>query len=127
MKEYVKGIPEVRIEMMNSLRIKYPFLEDIIKDLPHDLFSIQVRNADKSVMEEQCQAHVSQGPEAFDQQFYYLLNCELHEMHHKDPSPTVKEDLRERKITPDALIKIRHQKYGVNGEHRRDVELTVYL
>ncbi|MFH1072987.1 MAG: hypothetical protein V1743_06170 [Nanoarchaeota archaeon] len=128
----------LKTEKLYSLRTKYPFLEQILQQESYPLFDIAEAVADDSVLAEKCQDHDSQGPEAFDSSFYsvtknrvkelavFVVDALMQEQRAIEPSPTVREELAQRGITPDFLVKRHHLKYEVNGEHSHDVTLTVY-
>lgn len=137
MVEYVVGIEKSKIEKMDALRAKYPFLKQIIAQQTYALFDIEEAVVDKSILADKCHDRGSEGPEAFDEQVYsfskgkvrelaVLVNALTGETRAKDPSPTVREELSSQGITPDFLVKRRHLKYEIHYEHRHDVSLTVY-
>ncbi|MBI5148691.1 hypothetical protein HZA33_03350 [Candidatus Pacearchaeota archaeon] len=127
----------LKIERLYGLRSKYPFLEQIIAQQTHPLFDIEEAVVDESILTRKCHDHDSQGPEAFDEQFYSITGGKVRELavmvntltgekKAKDPSPTVREELSSEGITPDFLVKTRHLKYETNSEHHHDVMLTIY-
>ncbi|MBU1201919.1 MAG: hypothetical protein KJ583_04480 [Nanoarchaeota archaeon] len=137
MVEYVDGIEKSKIENMDALRSKYPFLEQIIAQQTYDLFNIEEAVVDESVLEGKCYNHGSEGPEAFDEQIYSFSKGEVRELavlinpYTKDkivrrPSPSVREELTSQEITPDFLVKSRCLKYEINGEHHHDFSLIIY-
>jgi|SRR3989344_3311585 len=144
---YVTGIERAEIERMDSLRKKYFFLEQILAGQTYPLFDIVEAVADDSILEDKCYDHGSEGPESFDEEFYSVSGVEVKSLgllvdertgQLVDPfsgklvdlmrwsAPRVRERLSSQDITPDFLVKARHLKYEVDGEHNHDVSLTVY-
>lgn len=145
---YATGIEKSKIEKMDALRAKYPFLEQIISQELYNLFDIEEAVTDESILAMKCHDSGSEGPESFDEEFYsvsdarvrglgvlvdentgHLLNAltgKFIDIRYPFPSHSVREALSSLKITPDFLVKTRHLKYEVDGEHCDDVSLTVY-
>jgi len=124
---YAGGIEELKIKNMNELRLKYPFLEEIIAQQTYDLFSIEETLVDEFVLAEKCHHYSCEGPEASDEHFYSFSNEEVRKLaRYKNPSPSVREELTYQGITPEFLVKSAHLKYEIGGQHRHDVSLTIY-
>jgi hypothetical protein len=129
------GSEGLKIEKLYGLRSKYPFLEQIIAQQTHPLFDIEEAAVDESILAKKCRDHDSQGPEAFDEQFYSVVRNYVRELavddltgerRAKEPSPTVGKELSSEGIIPDFLVKTRHLKYEIAGQHHHDVTITVY-
>lgn len=135
----------LKIERVYSLRTKYPFLEQILKAETHPLFDIEEATLNESTLADKCYNHGSEGPENFDEEFYsvsrYIVRClglkvdrtgnlvDAFSGKIVDPNqlaPTVKERIASQQITADFLVKRRHLKYEIDGEHHHDVTLIVY-
>ena len=145
---YATGIEKSKIEKMDGLRAKYPFLEQIMAREVYNLFNIEEAAVDESILEMKCHDSGSEGPEAFDEEFYSVSDDKIRELGvsvdentghllntltgkfidigEPFPSHTVKEALSFLRITPDFLVRASHLKYEVDGEHCHDVSLIVY-
>ncbi len=145
---YATGIEKSKIEKMDALRTKYLFLEQIIAQELYNLFDIEEAVVDEPILAMKCHEDGSEGPEAFDEEFYSVsdgrirglgvlidentgrsvnaLTGKFIDVGYPFPSHIVIEALSSLRITPDFLVKARHLKYEVDGKHCHDVSLTVY-
>lgn len=132
---------KLRRDYVSYLREIYPFLEHIIAQQPYALVYIVEGLFLDSVLAAKCHDRGSEGPKAFDEQFYSVCGGEVVELavsvdalggerRAKEPSPSVRDELSARGITPDFLVEARHLqhfKYDIEGEHRHEsLILTLY-
>ncbi len=137
--KYSEGIEESKIKKMNNLRSQYDFLDNILAKEAYPLFDIEESVIDASVMAEKCRDHGSEGPEAFDEQFYAISHeVAIALAADKESSPADRAYLpADRKSSPlvreavseldiDFLVRARHLKYEIDGKPHHDVTLTLY-
>lgn len=131
------GNEGLKIERLDALRSRYPFLEEIIAQENGSLFDIKEAVVNKSVLDTKCYFFSGDEPEEVSEQFYSVagndiqelgvINVpELREKKVKKPSPLVREELLSKGITPDFLVKAKSLKYEIEFKSHDDLTLTVY-